>query len=53
MPKKSTYTATFSLRNNKTKCVPLLCVSSRFMTYAPSFVLDKLSLEKKPLNLDL
>ena len=30
---------------------PLLCLSSRFMTYAPSFILGKLSLEEAPLNL--
>ena len=37
--------------NNETHCVPLLCLLSRFMTYAPSFILGKLSVEKIPLNL--
>ena len=36
--------------NNETQYVPLLCLSSRFMTYAPSFILGKLSLKKTPLN---
>ena len=30
---------------------PLLFLPSRFMTYAPSFILGKLSLEKIPFNL--
>ena len=37
--------------NNETQCVPLLCLSSTFMTYILSFILDKLSFEKTPLNL--
>ena len=36
--------------NNETQCVPLLCLSSRFMTYALSFILDKLSLEKNTIK---
>ena len=37
--------------NNETQWVPLLCLSSRFMNYASSFILRKLSLEKTQLNL--
>ena len=37
--------------NSETQCVALLFLSSRFMTYAPSFILGKLFLEKAPLNL--
>ena len=51
VPKKSKYTAVFLSINNETECVPFLCWSSRFMTYAPSIILGKLSLEKTPLNL--
>ena len=51
IPNKSKYTAVFLSINNRTHCVPLLCVSSRFMTYAPSFNLGKSSPEKIPLNL--
>ena len=50
IPKKSKYTAVFLSINNETQCVPLLCLSSRFMANAPSFILGKLSLEKAPLN---
>ena len=53
IPKESKYTATFLSINNEAQCVPLLCLSSRFMTYAPSFILGKLSLEKTPLDLGL
>ena len=34
--------------NNETQCVPLLFLSSRFMTCTPSFILGKLFLEKEP-----
>ena len=51
IPKESKYAAVFLSINNETQCVPLLCLSSRFMTYAPSFNLGKSSLEKTPLNL--
>ena len=47
IPKESKYTAVFLLINDKTQCVPLLFASSKFMTYAPSFILGKLFLEKK------
>ena len=53
LPKESKYTALFLSVNNETRCVALLCLSSRFMTYTPSFILGKLSLEKAPLNLGL
>ena len=45
------YSAIFLSINNKTQCVPLLFLSSRFMTYVPSFSIDKLCLEKTPWNL--
>ena len=45
------YTAAFLSINNETQCVSLLFLSSRFMTYAPSFILGKTFLEKTPLNL--
>ena len=50
IPKESKYTAMFLSVNNETQCAPLLCLSSRFMTCTPSFVLGKLSLEETPLN---
>ena len=50
IPKESKYTAVFLSINNGT-CIPLLFVSSRFMTYAPYFILGNLFLEKMPLNL--
>ena len=53
IPKESKYIASFLSINNETQCVPLLYLSSRFMTFAPSFVLGKLFLEKTPLNLGL
>ena len=44
----------FFLQNKATQCVAVSLCSSRFITYAPSFIfLGKLSLEKTPLNLDL
>ena len=49
--KESKYTAVFLLINNETQCVTLLFLSLRLMIYAPSFILGKLFLEKKPLNL--
>ena len=50
---ESKYTVVFFSINNETQCVLLLCLSSRFMTYALPFILGKLSLEKTPLNLGL
>ena len=50
-PKDSNYTAVFLLIINETKYVPLFCFLLKFVTYAPSFILGKLSLEKTPLNL--
>ena len=44
--KQSKYTAVFLPINNKTQCVPLLILLSKFITYAPSLILDKLFLEK-------
>ena len=52
IPKESKYTAVFLLiKSNEIQCVSLLCLSSRFMAYVPSFVRGKFSLEKTPLNL--
>ena len=51
MSKQPMYAAVFLSINKETQCVPLLFLSSRFITFAPSFVLGKLSLEKTPLNL--
>ena len=55
IPKESNYTAVFLSINKKTQCAPLLFLSSRFMTYALSFTLGKLFLEKTLLisNLDI
>ena len=53
IPKESKYIARFLSINNETQCVPLLYLSLRFMTFAPSFILGKLFLEKTPLNLGL
>ena len=47
IPKEWKYTT-----NNETQCVPLLFLSSRFITYASSFILGKLFLGKTILNLD-
>ena len=44
--KESKYTAVFLLINDKTQCAPLIFLSSKFMTYDPSFILSKLFLEK-------
>ena len=41
----------FFLQNKAIQCVPVPLCSSRFITYAPSFIcLGRLSLEKTPLN---
>ena len=48
--KESKYTAVFLLINDKTQCVPLIFLSSKFMTYAPSFILSKLFLEKRTIK---
>ena len=47
VPKESTYAAVSLSINNETQYL------SRFMTYAPSCILGKFSLEKTPLNLGL
>ena len=49
--KESKYAAKFLSINNETQCGTLLFLSSRFITYSPSFILDKLVLEKTPLDL--
>ena len=56
--KKSKYTAVYQSVNSETHCVPLLCLSSRFITCAPSSILGKMSLEKSKIleilsNLDI
>ena len=50
-PKEPEYTTVLLPTNNEIQWVILICLSSRFMTYTPSFILGKLSLEKKPKNL--
>ena len=50
MPKESKHTTIFLSMNNEAQCVPLLCLSSRFMIYAPFFILVKLSLEKNTIE---
>ena len=50
VPKESKYTGAFLSVNDETQCVPSLFLSLRFMTYAASFILDKLFLEKIPLK---
>ena len=44
--KESKYTVAFMSINNETQCTLFLCISSKFMTHAPSFILGKLSFEK-------
>ena len=51
IPKVSNYTAVFLSINNETQCALLSYLSSRFMTYALSFILGKLSLGETPINL--
>ena len=51
VPKESKYRVVFLSINNETQYVHLVRLFSRFMTYAPSFILGKLSLEKTSLNL--
>ena len=46
IPKESKDAAVFLSINNETQCVPLLFLLSRYITYAPSFVLGKLFLEE-------
>ena len=49
--KESKYTILFLSINNTTQLILILRLSSRFMTYAPSFILGKLSLENISINL--
>ena len=51
IPKELKNTDTFLSKNNEIQCVPLVCFSSRFITFAASFISGKLSLEKTPLKL--
>ena len=51
VPKESKYVAICLSTNNETQCFPLHCLSSRFITCDPSFIIGKLSLEKTPLDL--
>ena len=48
--KESKYTAVFLSITNEILCVLLLCLLSWLITYAPSFILGKLSLENQTLN---
>ena len=43
--RESKYTAVSLSINNETQCVLLLCLASKFMKYAPSFILGELSLD--------
>ena len=52
-PKESKYPAIFLSINNEKQCVPLLCLSSGSITYAPFYILGKLPLEETSLNLGL
>ena len=47
----SKYLALFLSINNETQYIALIFLSLTFITYAPSFTLDKLFLEKASLNL--
>ena len=47
IPKESKYTVVNFSINNETQCVLLLCLPLIFISYAPSFILDKLFLEKR------
>ena len=51
IPKESKYTPAFMSINNEARCILLPFLSSRFMTYAPSFILGKLFFEEAPLFL--
>ena len=48
---KDQYTGGRLSVTNATQCFPLLYLSLRIMTHAPSFIESKLSFDKKPLNL--
>ena len=51
-PKLTKQTISLLLQNKVIQCVPTSAYSSRFITYAPSFIiLGRLSLEKNPSNL--
>ena len=51
MQEESKNEAVFLSINNETQYLPFVFLSSRFMTYVPSFIIVKLFLEKTPLNL--
>ena len=51
-PKLSKYVTLLLFLCKAIQRVPIDLYSSRFITYAPSFTLGKLFLEKAPLNLD-
>ena len=53
IPKESKYTTVFLSMNKETQCPALLVLSSRFVTYTPSFILGKFFLEYPPLKLGL
>ena len=50
--KESKYTAVFLSISTETQCIPLL-LPSIFLTYAPSFILGKLFLEKNVIKYKL
>ena len=49
--KEAKYTAAFLSISTESQWVSLICLSSRFIKYSPSFFLRKLSLKKTPSNL--
>ena len=51
IPKESKYTAVYLSVNNETQCVPSFLLLLIFLTCTPSFIHDKLFLNKIPLNL--
>ena len=51
IPRESNYISLFWSINKETQCVPLPFLSSRFMAYAPCFILGKLCLKETPLSL--
>ena len=47
----SNYSSVFLSVNNENQCVSLLSLSSKFVTYGPSFILGRLVLEKATIEL--
>ena len=53
MKKERRYKAVFLSIKNEIQSVSSVCLSSSCMTYTPSFILRKLSLEKTPLAIEI